>query len=175
MITSNSSEHPTELPTSKRIIGFINKPGYLLLSTVGTIFLLEALVMLLLIYSPPINSYQEMFIDASLLSLIIFPVLYFLIFRPLRIHIDLRRKAEAEKDALIVELHKALDEVKILRGLIPICASCKNIRDDNGFWQQLEVYISAHSDAQFSHGICPECTRELYPELEQDVCNGSKK
>jgi hypothetical protein len=82
--------------------------------------------------------------------------------------VNLRKKAESEKDASIIELQKALDEVKILRGLIPICASCKKIRDDKGFWQQLEVYISAHSDAEFSHGICPECKKKLYPEFVKD-------
>jgi hypothetical protein len=64
----------------------------------------------------------------------------------------------------VVELQKALDEVKMLTGFIPICASCKNIRDDKGYWQQVEAYISTHTDAQFSHSMCPDCMKKLYPE-----------
>lgn len=77
-----------------------------------------------------------------------------------------RKLAEAERERLIVELQAAIDKAKVLSGLIPICASCKKIRDDNGYWHQLELYISHHSDADFSHGICPDCMRKLYPGYE---------
>ena len=77
-----------------------------------------------------------------------------------------RRKAEKEKEKLIIDLKKALGEVKKLSGLLPICASCKKIRDDKGYWNQLEDYIRKHSEAEFSHSVCPECARKLYPELE---------
>ncbi|MBL6996376.1 PAS domain S-box protein, partial [Desulfobacula sp.] len=73
-----------------------------------------------------------------------------------------RKTAEREREALIVDLQKALGEVKQLSGLLPICAKCKKIRDDNGYWNQIEGYIQKHSDAQFSHGMCPECSDELY-------------
>jgi two-component system, response regulator PdtaR len=63
------------------------------------------------------------------------------------------------------ELEKALAEVKRLSGLLPICSSCKKIRDDQGYWQQVDVYVREHSEANFSHGICPECARKLYPDL----------
>lgn len=63
------------------------------------------------------------------------------------------------------ELQSALDEIKILQGIIPICSSCKKIRDDDGYWQQVETYISDHSEAQFSHGICDDCSHKLYPFL----------
>lgn len=63
------------------------------------------------------------------------------------------------------KLTKALAEVKQLSGFLPICASCKNIRDDKGYWNQIESYISQHSEAKFSHGICPECAKKLYPEF----------
>ncbi|MEJ2541862.1 MAG: hypothetical protein P8188_18160 [Gemmatimonadota bacterium] len=69
---------------------------------------------------------------------------------------------------LVNELVLAHAEVKILSGLIPICASCKNIRDDEGFWTRLETYVHAHSEAQFSHGICPDCEARLYPELRDE-------
>ncbi len=76
-----------------------------------------------------------------------------------------RKKTEAEKVKLISHLEEALKEVKTLTGLIPICASCKKIRDDKGFWNQIELYIREHSDAEFSHGICPDCAEKLYPGL----------
>jgi PAS domain S-box-containing protein len=76
-----------------------------------------------------------------------------------------RKKAEQERERLIVELEKALDEVKTLSGMLPICASCKKIRDDQGYWNQIEAYIAKRTDAKFTHGICPDCKRELYPEL----------
>jgi PAS domain S-box-containing protein len=66
------------------------------------------------------------------------------------------------------ELREALSRVKLLSGFLPICASCKKIRDDSGYWRQIEAYISEHSEAEFSHGICPECARKLYPELHED-------
>jgi len=69
-----------------------------------------------------------------------------------------------ERELLLEKLQKALGEVKQLSGFLPICASCKRIRDDAGYWNQIETYISAHSEAQFSHGICPECIKKLYPE-----------
>ena len=63
------------------------------------------------------------------------------------------------------ELTETLDNVKTLKGLLPICASCKKVRDDQGYWTQIESYIYKHSDAEFSHGICPDCAQKLYPEL----------
>jgi len=62
-------------------------------------------------------------------------------------------------------LKEALAEIRVLRGILPICSNCKKIRDDKGYWNQLETYIYDHSEAQFSHGICPECAKELYPEF----------
>lgn len=75
-----------------------------------------------------------------------------------------RKKAEADRENLILELREALARVKTLSGLLPICASCKKIRDDSGFWNRIEEYIEAHSQAQMTHGICPDCARRLYPE-----------
>ena len=76
-----------------------------------------------------------------------------------------RKRAEQDRERLIHELQEALDRVKTLKGLIPICANCKKIRDDEGFWHQVEAYVRDHSEAEFSHGICPECKKELYPEI----------
>jgi len=79
-----------------------------------------------------------------------------------------RKKLEEERERLIGELREALKKVKTLSGLLPICASCKKIRDDKGYWKQIEGYIEEHSEAEFSHGICPECLRKLYPQLVED-------
>ncbi len=75
------------------------------------------------------------------------------------------KQADKEKSEVIAELQKALKKVKTLSGFLPICASCKKIRDDKGYWNQIEVYISEHSEAEFSHGICPECAQKLYPDI----------
>ena len=61
-------------------------------------------------------------------------------------------------------IHESQKEIIMLRGFIPICSSCKNVRDDKGYWNQVESYIHKHSEAQFSHGICPDCMKKLYPE-----------
>ena len=74
------------------------------------------------------------------------------------------QKYNEEREKLILELQDAIAKVKTLSGMLPICASCKKIRDDKGYWKQIEAYISEHSEALFTHGICPECTRKLYPE-----------
>ena len=75
------------------------------------------------------------------------------------------REAEEEQERLILELQKALTEVKTLSGFLPICASCKMIRDDAGYWNQIESYIKTHSNVEFSHSLCPECAEKLYPKL----------
>lgn len=75
-----------------------------------------------------------------------------------------RKLSEEERENLITELQRTLTEVKTLSGLLPICANCKKVRDDHGYWQQIESYIADHSETQFSHGICPDCIKKLYPE-----------
>jgi hypothetical protein len=67
-----------------------------------------------------------------------------------------------ERKKLMTQLEQSLKEIKTLRGFLPICASCKKIRDDKGYWTQLETYISEHSGAEFTHGLCPECVTKLY-------------
>jgi hypothetical protein len=74
-------------------------------------------------------------------------------------------KKEREQQELIRNLKRALLEIKTLQGIVPICSFCKKIRDDKGFWSQVESYVSHHTDAQFSHGVCPDCQEEHYPEL----------
>jgi len=79
-------------------------------------------------------------------------------------HIELKKSREAQ-NVLIKELRESIENIKTLKGLIPICASCKKIRDDSGYWSQVEDYLQVHSDASFSHGICPDCMKKLYPDL----------
>ena len=86
----------------------------------------------------------------------------------LRARIEVGRRMVAMQDALatkVDELRQALDHVKTLRGIVPICANCKKIRDDQGYWNQVEVYVRDHTEASFSHVICPDCIAKLYPEL----------
>ncbi len=75
-----------------------------------------------------------------------------------------RKRNERERERLIAELQDALANIKTLSGLLPICSSCKKIRDDKGYWNRLETYIETHTEADFTHGICPDCARKLYPE-----------
>ena len=84
--------------------------------------------------------------------------------------IELKR-AEDKKIELIAELHKALDEIKTLRGIIPICSYCKKIRDDNGAWDVVEAYITEHTDAVFTHGACPDCFKKQMEEIKQRKVN----
>lgn len=83
----------------------------------------------------------------------------------LKKEIEQRALAEKEREELITDLREALTKVRTLSGLLPICASCKKIRDDSGYWNRIEDYISKHSEAEFTHGLCPECARRLYPEF----------
>lgn len=92
-----------------------------------------------------------------------------------RTHLELKRARDiqdtliTEKETLILKLEKALEEIKTLRGFIPICCSCKKIRNDEDYWEQIEVYIQKHTNAVFSHGLCPDCAQKLYPELYEKI------
>lgn len=86
-------------------------------------------------------------------------------------HLRLRR-LQIELSNSVSELQKALADIRTLRGIIPICASCKSIRDDAGAWQEVENYVKEHSDADFSHSLCPACAQKLYPDIEFDKDDG---
>jgi len=83
-----------------------------------------------------------------------------------------RKKTERERERLVGELRKALGEVKTLSGLFPICAYCKKIRDDKGYWNQIELYIREHSSANFTHSICPDCAKDNYAEFYKSAPKG---
>ena len=74
-----------------------------------------------------------------------------------------RKRAEEEKEKLILELQEALANIKALRGLLPICAYCKKIRDDQGYWNQVDLYLREHSEVEFTHGVCPDCINKIVP------------
>jgi phosphoserine phosphatase RsbU/P len=93
----------------------------------------------------------------------------------LRARIEVGRRMVEMQETLaakIEELRRAFDQIKTLRGIVPICANCKKIRDDQGYWNQVEVYVRDHSEAEFSHSICPECMKILYPELMRNKTEG---
>jgi len=89
--------------------------------------------------------------------------------------IKIRKEAETKKETLIFDLQNNLKEIKTLKGLLPICAHCKKIRDDKGYWNQLESYIENYSDAAFSHSMCPECSEELYGKEDWYIKMKEKK
>lgn len=89
-------------------------------------------------------------------------------------HLELKRSRDSERE-LIRQLKEALANVKHLSGLLPICANCNKIRDDKGYWQRVEKYIESRSDAQFSHGICPDCLQELYPDMAERIAEKEAK
>jgi hypothetical protein len=144
--------------------GLFTKPVYLLAITILSVFFTEALVMLFLSYLPSTTLLKVALLDAMMLSIIIFPSLFLLVLRPMQDYLKQRTLIEKEREKLIIELQNALTEIKILKGLIPICTWCKNIRDDNGDWIKIESYIEEHSEAEFTHGICLTCAKKEFPE-----------
>lgn len=80
-----------------------------------------------------------------------------------------KHELDMEKDRLTRELKDSMEKVKLLSGLLPICCSCKKIKDDKGYWEQVEVYVSEHSEAEFSHALCPECIKKIYPKQYERI------
>ena len=87
----------------------------------------------------------------------------------LSIEVAERRRYGKERDTVILELQDALARIKTLTGLLPTCASCKKIRNSKGNWEQMEFYIQNHSEAKFSHGMCPSCAKKLYPDIYEEI------
>jgi hypothetical protein len=118
-------------------------------------------------HSPPANLGHEI-LKAFSVSMLPWSLAFMILSALLGLFWGKIKQTDKEKSAAIIELYKALDKVKTLSGFLPICASCKKIRDDKGYWNQIEIYISEHSEAEFSHGICPECSKKLYPDFYDD-------
>jgi DNA-binding response OmpR family regulator len=89
-------------------------------------------------------------------------------------HLKLKQAMDDMK-LMNIKLHNALDEVKQLSGLLPICSHCKNIRDDKGYWQKVEFYIANRTDTEFSHGICPDCLIKHYPRIAEEMAKRRKR
>lgn len=85
-----------------------------------------------------------------------------------------RKLIEEEREQLITDLQNAIEQIKTLSGIVPICANCKKIRDDKGYWEQVDQYVSKHTEAKFSHSICPDCTKTLYPDYYQKMFKEKK-
>ncbi|MFI5293559.1 MAG: hypothetical protein ACHQ0Y_00840 [Thermodesulfovibrionales bacterium] len=113
--------------------------------------------------------YQHLFTEVwNLFIHFGFFVIFTFLFSKLKLDLEEQKK-------LVLELQHAFWEINTLSGLLPICASCKKIRDDKGYWNQIESYISKHSEVQFSHSVCPECIKKLYPEHSKKVLGNKEK
>ena len=117
---------------------------------VGGVSGAEALFELMLFFRPTMSPYSEAVLDAVFIMAVALPLMYIIVYRPMR--------------SLINQYRSAIDEVRTLRGIITICSACKKIRTDAQSWDQMEAYVQAHSEAKFSHGLCPDCIQRLYPE-----------
>lgn len=164
----------------------IVKPAYLLIVTLASILIAEGLIVVFLPHVPssafddvryvefrvvgsvlpmlpPLSIYEGVFVDVFTLIAVVLPTVYFFFLRPLRRHMELRKAMEETQEKLVFELKEEKARVKTLTGLLPICASCKMIKDEQGQWKSVEKYIEEHSSAAFSHSICPACGEKLYP------------
>ncbi|HOA08241.1 MAG TPA: hypothetical protein PLE16_00310 [Spirochaetota bacterium] len=121
---------------------------------------------------PDISIWSSHIITIVFSTILAFVVSFFVLKRENKIKDALNQKNQelvASKTNLeenLKRLEEASRNIKILSGLIPICASCKKIRDDDGYWYQIEQYINEHSDAVFSHGLCPACAKKMYPDMK---------
>ena len=128
-------------------------PAFWALLTVGIVVIFDLVLDLVVWrYLKGINTYSAMVLNTVFLIMVVIPFVYFLLYRPL--------------SRIIVSYKNAMDEVKLLRGIIPICSYCKKIRDEEGSWNQIEDYIHSQSGAKFSHGICPECYNKEMEKME---------
>lgn len=85
------------------------------------------------------------------------------------------KKVEDEREKLIVELKRAVDEIRSLRGILPLCVFCKKIRDDKGYWEQVDIYMKEHMLVDISHGICPDCSQKKYPNMYREILKKETK
>ncbi len=126
------------------------------------------------LYRQP-SFYEEHLTEIIISSLVFILIVSLFWVQFLKKEIKSRKKITEEKKRLIVELRTAFEEIHTLQGIIPICSSCKKIRDDKGYWNQIEEYISTHTDSTFSHGICPDCVQKLYPEYADEIYKKASK
>ncbi|MEJ2682924.1 MAG: hypothetical protein P8Z71_00820 [Candidatus Sulfobium sp.] len=151
-------------------LGFVDWVGYLFclllayqwLSRrgIGIMTILCALLVLLdFVFSPASLLHTDIDTANRLIGISVLCLSAYLLIR--------RKSAEEDRERLIVELRQALENVKKLSGMLPICASCKKIRDDKGYWEDVADYITGHSEVLFSHGLCPDCAEKTYEEIDR--------
>jgi len=145
-------------------IRIISNPVHLLTVTILSIFIAELIITIILSNFGHLPFYGEAMFDAFLLSIIVFPILYFLLLKPFKRHVDERKQVEEERGKLTLELGEALAKVKNLYGLLPTCMSCNKIRDNDGHWHHLEDFIRKHTGGKLDHTICHECVKKLDPD-----------
>ena len=141
--------------------------------TMSALFLMEYLYPeLILDYSNPGQRFVDLYLAFVVCTVVIFSIITLIMqsHNEEKERLNETNRLLEEKMEMLNrsnrELEKALAKVQTLSGLLPICASCKNIRDDKGYWKQIEGYITDHSEAEFSHGICPDCAKKLYPDMD---------
>lgn len=143
-------------PTSQEMLSYTRNCAYMYLAFAGMV----------LLRSFHIATSRDL--NADYLSSSGIEPMFFVIFQAVFIFITYFVLVMVNK-RLLEDKEKALSEVRILSGMLPICASCKNVRDDQGYWKQIEEYLQTHSEAVFSHSICPDCAKNLYPELYEET------
>ena len=141
--------------------------GYATIIIILTAMVAEGIGMLIIHHTGTAHS-ALVYLDSLLIVAILLPAVYFVVYRPMTTYIKAILQLNSENERALEQLQIAMQEIKVLKGILPICANCKKIRDDQGYWRQIEQYISDHSDACFSHGICQECAKLLYPEYYSD-------
>jgi hypothetical protein len=140
-----------------------DRPLFLLALLIGVVAVVDFGVILAVAHLFSVSGFLEAAIDSLALVAVAFPILLILVVRPLHQQIAWRKEKEVALRKTIEELEQSKAEIGQLRGLLPICASCKRIRDGDQQWILIEKYIEVRSEASFTHGICPECVRTLYP------------
>lgn len=151
---------------------FISRPSYpplcLLVITVLSIFISETVVTMAMSNMAPFSTMKGAVVDALFLVVLVFPMLYVFLLNPMRLLIK-------EQNRLIAELKDASESIRTLKGLLPMCAWCKKIRDDRGYWKKVETYIKEHSEASFTHGICPDCLKTVDPKVYDQLKKGGEQ
>jgi hypothetical protein len=146
-------------------------PKALFLIALSTLILMSGYEIIKQLIHPEIGIWESHIVTIIFSALVSTLVAYFALIKYEKINRRLNdeiiehKRLEEEREKLIMELQRAIDNVKTLSGFLPICASCKKIRDDQGYWNQIESYLHEHTDIDFTHSICPDCAKKLYPQF----------
>jgi len=132
-------------------------PTFLMILIPSIIFMSEVIVMILLTLFSPMSIVNEALLDASMLILFLFPLLYYLTIKPVRLYMDRNQRYEKEQKELIGKLQDAHNEVKALQRMLPICGKCKEIRNDREYLNQVENYIQEHPKIELTGALCSKC------------------